>query len=110
MATPGTPEPQEPRPLSDREQRALSDLEQRLADDDPALSMSMRPHPSRLDPLSPRAYNAIIQVAVVIVVLVVVLPSPWAAALIAIVFMAIPTALVAHAAGRERRERESRGT
>jgi len=49
-------------------------------------------------------------VAVVIVVLVVVLPSPWAATLIAIVFMAVPTVLVVHAAGRERRERESRGT
>jgi hypothetical protein len=110
MATPRTPEPQEPRPLSDREQRALSDLEQRLAHDDPALSLDMRPRASWLGPFSPRAYNAIIQVAVVLVVLVVVLPSPWAATLIAIVLMAVPTALVWHATGRERRERESRAT
>jgi Flp pilus assembly protein TadB len=110
MATPRTPEPHEPRPLSNREQRALSDLEQRLAHDDPTLSLSMRAEPPRLRTLSPRAYNAVIQVAVVVVVLVVVLPSPWAATLIAIVFMTIPTALVVHAARRERRERESRGT
>lgn len=107
MATPRTPEPQHPRPLSDREQRALSDLEQRLVDDDPALDLSMRPRRSWHGPLSPRAHNAIIQVAVVIVVLVVVLPSPWAATLIAIVIMTVPTALVVHAAGRER---ESRGS
>lgn len=110
MATPRTPEPQEPRPLSDREKQALSDLERRLAHDDPAPSSSMRAQDSGFGPLSPRALNAVIQVAVVVVVLVVVLPAPWAAALIAIVFMAIPTALTMYAAGRERRGRPSRGT
>jgi Flp pilus assembly protein TadB len=110
MATPRTPEPQEPRSLSDREQRALSDLERRLADDDPTLSASMHAVGPRAGSLSSRAYNAVIQIAVVVVVLVVVLPAPWAATLVAIVFMAIPTALTVHAGERERRERQSRGT
>ena len=70
------------------------------------------PSRRREDPglATPRADNAVVQVAVGVVVLVVVLPSTWAATLIAIVFTAVPTGLVVHAAGRERRERESRGT
>lgn len=109
MATSRSPEPQEPRPLSDHEQRALSDLERRLSDDDPALSLSMRPRRSWTGGLSSRAFNAAIQVAVVLVVLLVVLPSPWAATLIAVVVMVVPTALLMYDIRRER-QRDPDGT
>lgn len=98
MTAPRTPEPQEPRPLSDHEQRALSDLEQRLAADDPALTGRLRSAGSP----SSRLVNGIIQVTVVGVVLVVVLPPQWGAVIVALAFMAIPTALTLHAARRNR--------
>lgn len=105
MTTPLPREPSdEPRPLSDREKRALHDLEHRLADDDPALSMSLRRPAAWRRHLSDRALNVIIQIAVVVVLLVVVLPGPWGAALVAVALMVIPGTLSILASRRERGE------
>lgn len=104
MTTPRPPEPsEEPRPLSDHEKRALHDLEARLDDEDPALSVRLRRPAAWREHLSDRALNLAIQAAVVLVLLVVVLPGPWAAALIAVTLMVVPGTLSVLAARRERR-------
>ncbi|HSK60327.1 MAG TPA: DUF3040 domain-containing protein [Actinomycetospora sp.] len=94
-APPTGPEPQpEPRPLSEREERALRELQAGAVAEDPALSLRLRrTSPSWRSQLSPRAYNAIVQIAVVYVLALVVLPRPWAGALLAIGFMLVPTTI-----------------
>ena len=96
-ATSPTPEPvdpNDPRPLSEHEQRAFSDLEQRTTHEDPAMAMRMQTPPTWTGTFSPRVFNGMIQAAVVFVVAVVLLPAPWAAALIAAALMVVPTALI----------------
>ncbi|MDD7968090.1 DUF3040 domain-containing protein [Actinomycetospora lemnae] len=102
-ATPFAPDPQprEPRPLSERERRALSDLEAHATSEDPALSLRMgRTRPRLSDHLSPRAYNATIQVGVVFLVAIVVLPQPWAGGLVSLAVLAVPVLIVAVAIRR----------
>ena len=105
MTAPRTPEPEEPRPLSDHEQRAFSDLEARLVDGDPAPGGRLRRSAPQPASQPSRTLNAIIQAAVVGTVLVVVLPPQWGAVVVAIAFMAIPTALTLQAARRDRENR-----
>ncbi|MDD7939653.1 DUF3040 domain-containing protein [Actinomycetospora lutea] len=105
MTTPRLPEPSdEPRPLSDHEKRALQDLEHRLADDDPALSMSLRRSAAWREHLPDRTLNLAIQVGVVLVLLVVVLPTPWATAIVVVTLIAVPGALAVMAARRAERD------
>jgi Protein of unknown function (DUF3040) len=95
-APPTGPDPHSPgpRPLSEDEQRALSELEAGAVAQDPALSLRMRrTSPSWRERLSSRAYNAIVQIAVVFVLALVVLPETWAATLIAIAFMVVPAVI-----------------
>jgi hypothetical protein len=102
-ATPAAPDPQPrgPRPLSERERKALSDLETHATSEDPGLSLRMRRTRTRWrDQLSPRAYNATIQVGVVLVIAIVLLPAPWAATLISLAVMLVPTLIASVAVRR----------
>jgi hypothetical protein len=106
-APPTGPDPQvpEPRPLSEREEQAFSELQARAVAEDPALSLRLRrTSPSWRSQLSPRAYNAIVQIAVVYVLALVVLPGPWVGALLAVGFMFVPTAIAYWAIRRDSQE------
>lgn len=94
-ATPSTPgpEPGEPRPLSARERRALSELEAATRGEDPGLAARLRGATHR-GGVSPRTYNAVIQLGIVFLLALVVLPRPWAAGLVVFASMAIPSAIV----------------
>lgn len=106
-APPMGPDPQvpEPRPLSEREERAFSELQARAVAEDPALSLRMRrTSPSWRSQLSPRAYNAIVQIAVVYVLALVVLPGPWVGALLALGVMVVPTVIASWSIRRDSQE------
>ncbi|GAA4880210.1 DUF3040 domain-containing protein [Actinomycetospora straminea] len=96
-ATPSTPGPQpdDSRPLSEREERVLSELEATTVDEDPALAARMRrAQTGRGDGIPSRTYNALIQIGIVFLLAVLVLPHPWGAGLVVFASMAIPSAIV----------------
>lgn len=95
-ATPPSPGPGsgDPRPLSERERHALSELEARTLDEDPTLGARMRStEPGRRDRTSPRSYNALIQACIVFLLAVIVLPHAWAAGLLVLAGMVVPSAI-----------------
>jgi len=90
-ATPSASGREPGEPLSEQERRALSEIESLTRDEDPVLVARLRRTPPTW--VSSRTYNAVMQVAVVFLLAVVVLPGPWAAGLLVLAGMAIPSAI-----------------
>ena len=95
-ATPSDPgpRPRRPRPLSEGEQRALAELEAHTVDQDPALAARMRRAGSWWgDAVPVRAADVAVQVCVVLVLALVVLPRAWAAGLLVLAGLVVPSAI-----------------
>jgi hypothetical protein len=79
-ASPSLPGPDEPRPLSDRERRELAEVERHLVTSEPRLATAFT-RVQRGGPGTSSRLDRILQAAAVGIVLFLVLPDEWRAAL-----------------------------
>ena len=99
-ATPD-PVPRPDRPLSRRGQHALAALEAEASAEDPGLSVRMR-RGTLLGHtvVSTAGRNIAVQAAVVLMILAVVLPGAWTAALLTTLMLTVPVFFLVRAARR----------